>query len=260
MRQAWYITITAVLLAFTSACEESTPPPIDPVVVDGVLIQGQPIVNVKLWKLSELGAPANQPFEDIDAIVIRDDTGDFFLSPQSGVPGSYYDASGQLSLVPGKFYQLIIARGEDLTYGATQVPFPPQGLNPSQSQYALNAEDRQGNGFFQFTWINPNGLWFVGKLIRITPDNPIDPNENAPTIPELLTGIVNNNVVQIPFANVNHYGTYAFILYAVNPEYLTYFGQTNPDVRLQQYTNIFNGLGIFTAVTPDTTYFQVIPR
>ncbi len=241
------------------ACEDPEPAPIDPVIVDGVLVQGQPVTNFRLWRLSPLGSADLSPLE-AEAVVIRDGSTDYFLSPQTGAPGAYFDASASLQVMPGTDYQLIVVKGEELIFGGTRVPLPPQGLAPSQSQYALNAADRQNGGFFQFTWTNSEGRWFVGKLLRISPPlTPIDPVVDEVT-GEVVTDVVNSNLYQIPFNQVNYYGVYAFILYAVNLEYLKYFGANSPDVRVQQYTNIFNGLGIFTAITPDTTYFEVIPR
>lgn len=260
MRPFLMIAYLGLACALLLGCKEDEPVPATQVVVDGVLYMGQPQVSVRLWMLAPLSADQPQPLQ-ADAVVIRAETMDYILFPQDGDPGIYRDVSGQLQLVPQAVYQLVIVKNEAFTIGVTVVPDPPEALSISQAQYAINAADRAGPGGFAVSWNNPDGRLFVGKILLLSePVARIDPGDDENLNTEAVLDITDGVSYDVPFNQLHYYGDHAMILYAVNPEYRDFFGNTSPQLRLQQYTNLYNGLGIFTAVTPDTVFFQVIPR
>ena len=54
----------------STGCEEEEPQAQDIVVVDAVLVADQAFAGLRLWQLSELSQPLNQPYQ-ADAVVIR---------------------------------------------------------------------------------------------------------------------------------------------------------------------------------------------
>ncbi len=247
-------------LLWHAACTEEDPAPAVQVAVDGVLYLGQPVRDLSLWELTSLDQENPRPLQ-VDAVVIRSGSDDFFLSPQPGTPGVYYDSSGQLQLMPQQINQLLVVNGEELVISATQVPVPPQNFRVSQSQFAVNAADQQSDGAVVILWDNPDLNFFVGRLVLVTPPsdkiNPEDPSRG--NVEEVLDITVEGSY-EIPFNNFKFYGTYALILYAINQEYAAFFGNPRSGSKIQQFTNIFNGVGIFTAASPDTLFFEIIPR
>ncbi len=256
----FYRYLYMVIMLLMGCEEDATPVLDDTVVVDGVIFTGQPVRDLKIWQLSDLAATNPAPLE-VDAIVIRSEGTDYFLSPQNGTPGTYYDASEMLQLVPAQFYQLLIVKNEKLIVSATQVPLPPAGLTIEQLLYAIDRTDRNSNGGFNISWTNTQGNSFIGKLVLISdPLIKIDPFEEEDPPLELILEVARGGQYQIPFNQINYYGRYRFVLYAINQDYVSYFGNSPTDVRVQQFTNVFNGFGIFTALTPDTVYFDVVPN
>lgn len=65
-----------------------------------------------------------------------------------------------------------------------------------------------------------------------------------------------------PRRELTQYGTYEIILFRVNPEYAAlYESSGNTSLSLEQPpTNVENGLGIFTGVSTDTLYLEVVEQ
>ena len=77
----------------------------------------------------------------------------------------------------------------------------------------------------------------------------------------MITQPTNDNFYSIDIRQLTHYGTHRIVFTSVNDEYVNLYSSLNQDSRElnEPYSNIENGLGIFTAFNSDTLYFQVVP-
>jgi hypothetical protein len=78
---------------------------------------------------------------------------------------------------------------------------------------------------------------------------------------QMDTRPTNDNYSTISFQELTHFGTHRIIIYRVNNEYVQLYNSMDQDSRElnEPFSNVENGLGIFTAFNSDTLYFEVYP-
>ena len=196
---------------------------------------------------------------DAPFIGVKSQGQDFPLWPQPEQPGVYYDPVNQIPLTPGEGILLFIPFQDTLVLSPTEIPFPPEDLRLDRVVIPLNASDLDTDNADTLRWQNSEERPFTAKLSLVNP-NPVKiiPSESDP-VNEFILDVINGDRYAIPHNALRYYGLYRVVLYAVNPEYAQFFA-SNQQSQIQQQTNIINGLGIFTAINSDTSYFFVVPR
>ena len=121
----------------------------------------------------------------------------------------------------------------------------------------------------ELSWNNPNADYYFLHIqniesypISIMPAPPVDrPFAGGGFAFQMVTQPTNANFYSVDLRQLTHYGTHRIIFTSVNDEYVSLYNSLNQDSREmnEPYSNITNGLGIFTAFNSDTLYLEVVP-
>jgi len=181
------------------------------------------------------------------------------LFPIPDPPGRYRDPVNQIPLPPGDSLIIFVPFQDTAVVAATVMPFPPDNMALDRALIPLNAFDLQTENADTLRWSNTEKRHFAGKLslVNINPVKIISSEADPPT--EFILGATSGDRYAIPHKSLRYYGLYQLVLYAVNLEYAQFFA-SDVQSQVQQSTNIMNGLGLFTAINSDTSYFFVVPR
>lgn len=121
----------------------------------------------------------------------------------------------------------------------------------------------------ELTWDNPGTDYFFLDIqnietfpISIMPDPPDDrPARPGGFAFQMITEPTNNNYYGIDARDLEYFGTHRIVFTSVNDEYVYLYNSLSQDSRElnEPFSNIENGLGIFTAFNSDTLYLEVVP-
>jgi hypothetical protein len=117
----------------------------------------------------------------------------------------------------------------------------------------------------KLTWSNPDGDYFlvVAKNIETNPEEtisggPFGGGNNNPAR-QFRSSPAQTSSTELAGPNFTYYGRYDVILYKINAEYAALYSDNgSSSINLSQpFTNITNGLGIFTGLASDTIRITV---
>ena len=122
----------------------------------------------------------------------------------------------------------------------------------------------------ELTWDNPDAKYYFLDIQNIE-TYPLsimpDPPDDRPAPPggfafQMITEPTNNNYSSIDLRQLEYFGTHRIVFTSVNEEYVYLYNSLNQDTRElnEPFTNVENGLGIFTAFNSDTLYLEVVPN
>jgi hypothetical protein len=181
-----------------------------------------------------------------DSNVVKDDAGDYTLAIATDSK-----AISSLTVVPGKPVDFQLSKTEitvePITFGNGG---PPRGGS---------------NESVDLTWSNPSDDYYFTFFQNIDDDPELINTAldtlggNAPT--RFFRGEpIQGNSSTIGSRQFEYYGTYYVILFHVNPDYAALYKEQESSSSLNltsPFTNVVNGLGIFTAIHSDTVLFKV---
>ncbi|MEL7160062.1 MAG: hypothetical protein AAFN92_04835, partial [Bacteroidota bacterium] len=195
------------------------------------------------------------------------------LSPLLSVEGTtyaltsrgegWYAAAEELTVAGGKTYGLTFAYGDVEVSATTTVPEKPTGYTRSAGTLDLADFPFSSVDPIILRWDNPTSDFFQVNLEYAEQDTVVlGQFGNRPTGgggPGMLSEPQQTDSYEVRFRSVSYLGTYRAILYRVNPEYAVFSGDANGESRelVAPYTNVTNGLGLFTGVAADTLTFEV---
>ena len=267
-----YLLVVA-LAASLGACEEvpefndgeAAP------VVQAYLYAGEPVDDVRLTEL----VPFISETEEVPVIAESDiailANGErYSLSPVPDSAGRYYYPGEDLTVTSGETYQLEFTYGGELVTAETTVPPAPQAIAISQDVIAvpqiLTRQDLrlirdQFTQTIDITWDNDAGDYYY-VLIENLEERPeaIDVNESLPRRFSYVSEPTRNNVFPLRlFLHYQQYGRHRVRLYRVNEEYADLYESLEQDSRNlnEPFSNVRNGLGIFTGFAYEEVYFEV---
>jgi len=241
-------------------------------VVEAYLYAGQPVDQVKLTRLIPFieESENDQYFVNDAEVFIHQDGNTYPLVLDAGDSGTYYYPAGDPEIEVGKTFDLSLEYFGKTLQATTTVPEPPSGLKLSEDEVEIepiyemwDIRDREVPDII-LEWDNPNGESFFVLVENIEDDNdPVDVNG-------IMEGFMQNRfrMVSAPTSLDTHvvrgmqlteYGTYRILLFRVNQEYVDLYESTEQDSRSlnEPASNIANGLGIFTAFSSDSIFFEV---
>jgi hypothetical protein len=146
--------------------------------------------------------------------------------------------------------------------GTDRYPHKPEGFTKSLG--ALNLEDFPFASIdpIVLSWSNPDNEYYQVAIEYAESDTPrtiliCQPNVEAGNQFSELPQQTNSYEIR-PFS-VSYVGTHRAILYRVNPEYALFAQEEGADSQTlaAPFTNVENGLGIFTGIATDTLLFEV---
>ena len=273
--------ILAVLcIIIISSCEDV--PDFDPgksePVVEAFIYEGESVDDIYLKKTVPFNTGSNiEPEHISDAIVTISGNGqDFVLSPLTDQQGRYIYDGNDLSVNIGDNYQLTFEYEDRIISSTTTIPSKPEGVATSQESIEipeinslLDLIDFRES--FQQTidviWNNNNGSYYY-LVIENIEDNPesIDPTDVLGGLGinfEFTTSPTQQNILKLrALIHYTQYGMHKVTIYHVNEEYALLYETSSQDSRdlNEPYTNINNGLGIFSGFASQEVYFEVIKQ
>jgi hypothetical protein len=180
-------------------------------------------------------------------------------------------------LTEGESYRLLIQLEEVILSAQTVIPDNPPQVSMSATtlyipyvQDMADFRDLEMPDPVELTWDNPEATYYFLDIQNIE-SYPLsimpDPPEDRPAPPggfafQMITEPTNDNFYPIEARQLEYFGTHRIIFTAVNEEYVYLYNSLNQDSRElnEPYSNVENGLGIFTAFNSDTLYLEVVPN
>lgn len=169
----------------------------------------------------------------------------------------------------GKEYSISFDYGGKSIVSSTIIP--PQPANFKASDSTIVIPTFNSSAFTKFpifpppivlTWDNPDESYYlvVVKNIEAKP-NPINTG-NVDRVFIFRSNPLQSNIFDIRSRQFQYYGRHWVILYKINAEYAAlYQNNGNSSLNIKTpYTNVTNGLGIFTGINADTVKVRVKPR
>ena len=264
------------ILTIFSACEEvpefqegkSAP------VVQAYLYAGEPVDDIRLTELVPFVSDVEEVPVITDAeVAIISEGNRYSLSPASELEGTYRYDGEDLSIESGRTYELEFSYRGELSTAETTVPFPPEETQISQPEISvpqiLTRRDLAliRDSFTQtidITWNNNNGEYYY-VLIENLEENPevIDVNNSLPRQFSFVSEPTQESIFPLRlFVHYQQYGLHRARLFRVNEEYANLYESLEQDSRNlnEPFSNVRNGLGIFTGFAYDEVYFEVKKR
>ncbi|MEJ0056564.1 MAG: DUF4249 family protein [Bacteroidota bacterium] len=168
----------------------------------------------------------------------------------------------------GKVYTLEFDYNGKTISSTTTIPEPPSGFTASDSLLVITPFNSQGFGFPVFpnpitlTWNNPDESNYL-IVVKNIETNPAAINAGATRrFFVFRSNPVQNNTFDIRAMQFQYYGRHHIILYKINGEYAELYqnnGTSSLNIKTP-YSNVTNGLGIFTGINADTLMVRVKPR
>jgi hypothetical protein len=181
----------------------------------------------------------------------------------------YYTATTNWTPQAGKTYRLHFLYDNVEVQAETYIPSAPTGFKASAGSIKIPTFDISSGGSIpdfpdpiKLTWDNTEGDFYQVKVVNIETDPTAindNSNGNAPPGQSFSNSPEQSDAYELGFQSFSYYGTHQVILYKVNSEYvsLTKSTGTNSQNLTTPYTNVTNGLGIFTGVGADTLIIEV---
>jgi len=243
-------------------------------VVEAYLFAGQPVDSISITQ-SFFYARENTDLitlEDLD-VEISDGIQTFSLDYSS--EGIYQNEA--LIPQPGQTYSLTFEHNGQTIRSETYIP-KKREIAITQSTVALEKITDFGGfgGAFgeedaiEIIWDNTEGDYYY-VVIENLEENPEFVNDILAQFEENGFAIRFFQITEPEISDfhalntrrdLTQYGTYRIIVYRVNPEYAALYesaGSSSVTIA-EPPTNIENGLGIFTGVSSDTVYLEVIKK
>lgn len=245
-------------------------------VLEAYLYVGKEVDNVYLSSMISFGSDSSGGEMITDArIMLESESDSWALVHDDAIPGRYY-LEDIPALIPGETFQLRVEMQEEILSAQTVIPADPPPVTMSASSIYIPKVDNimdfrnvEMPDPVEITWDNPEARYCFLNIqniesypISIMPDPPADrPFPPGGFSFQMITEPTNNNFYSIDLRQLEYFGTHRIIFTSVNDEYVFLYNSLNQDARElnEPYSNVENGLGIFTAFNSDTFYLEVVP-
>ncbi|MBL0170499.1 MAG: DUF4249 family protein [Gemmatimonadaceae bacterium] len=245
-------------------------------VVRAYLYAGQPVNDIRLTWTAPIGTPdsladsASPPINDAAVTLVR--SGVRYLLTRSPGDSGYYRYTGtDLTVREGDVFDLdATVNGKSLT-ARTTVPVRPSGAHMSAPTLKVPTFTfTPGSGPPDFTagtvlvrWTKSSAaLYFV--TLESAEASPVRIDLNVP-IPigggrRFIFPPTSADSTRVNVFSLTYYGKYTARVWRVNEEYAQLYATLQQDSRdlNEPISNVYGGLGIFSAFSADTTSFTVV--
>lgn len=261
-KNMFFVLVMGILNACT---DPGTDTPTARAVVEAYLRPGKPI-DLTISKESLFVNSTIDTVEYIDGLTVTVSEGENNYLLQSVGNGKYV-SDADIVVVPEKVYSLYFTYGDQELTASTYIPSMPGGFKLSAYEIEVD-RPVPGSGApperpepIEASWENPNAEYHlvVVTVIDETPEEIETPGGVAIRSGSFRNEPNTETSYDIRDASFEYYGMHAVILYKLNPEYATLYEESgSSSLNLKApYSNVANGLGIFTGVNSDTLYLDV---
>jgi hypothetical protein len=267
MKPIHYIIFTALFVLHFSCKKEDISSDADKIVVEAFLYEGEKVEKIRLKSMIAYGGKDTlaKPINDAEIDIIWKNKR-YRLQNSPGDSGYYHYPNSDLQIISGEIYYFECEYNGRKLSAVTQCPTSPQQAKLSKDTFAITfvsiLDSLLLGGSLEIpppdsviaNWANPNKEYFYIVAENIETDKlSIFP----PFIEELqgsfylFTRPTQENTYSFFDFEFRHLGKHTITIYKVNQEYVELFSEFSQDSRTQAepITNIYNGLGIFTAVS-----------
>lgn len=268
-----FAVITFLTSLWLMSCEdvpEFEPDDTEPV-VEAFLYAGQPVENIKISQVIPFGETNDSSeLNGLNVDILWNGNTYPLLNDEAG-NGRYYYPGDDLEIISGETYEITFPFDRATVSSSTTVPEPPSGLALSENSITVPqlidifdirefAQSEDNNILVE--WDNPDAEYYYLTIENLESNpEPIDLNDVLADFNFEFTSTPNQNdfFTMIPLAHYTQFGTHRIILYKVNPEYALLYETVNQDSRdlNEPFTNITNGVGIFSGFASDTVYLEI---
>jgi len=275
MRKFIILIFTAIIIA---SCEKEqlNNGHSDLLVIEGYLFAGRNVDSIRLSSAVIFNG-ADTLFHGIpDASITISSNGNVYNLQPSTRTGYYFCSDNSLKIISGNTYSIDINYAKQHMTAQTTIPGNPVGLQISDSVFAVDTTLTQRqlrDSSLLVQWKNPNKDYYFVILenkdtalvpITVASTNNRFGNFNGGAINiarRFQTRPTQDSLYRISlFSTVGNYGHYIFKLYKVSKDYASlYQSRSQSSINLNEpFTNISNGLGIFTSFSVcDSLYFRI---
>ena len=235
-------------------------------VVEAYLAPGK-IISVKVTKTIENTSGKINTAEPVEGLSVKVSTNETTYLLHYNGNGAYISDSTEV-VKQGLTYKLEFTYNNKTVTATTEMPTNP-------TNFAISATSVKAFTFsfssgsmptipdpIKVKWKNNDGKYYlvVVKNIEANPSL-INTDENAPNLPAFRSTPDNaSSEYDITPMSYKYYGQHYVILYKLNYEYAQLYNDngTSSQNITSPYTNVNNGLGIFTGVAADTLMLKVV--
>jgi len=246
-------------------------------VVEAYLYMDKQVENVGLSNMISFGSDSLGGERITDAqVVLESESDNWILEHNDLVPGFYF-LNEVPEMIPGDTFRLQIEMDEGFLTASTVIPDDPPSVTLSSGSIYIpkvaNMRDFMSVEMpdpVELTWDNPDAKYYFLDIqniesypLSIMPDPPDHrPTRQGGFVFQMITEPTNNNFYSIDLRQLEYFGTHRIVFTSVNEEYVYLYNSLNQDSRElnEPFSNVENGLGIFTAFNNDTLYLEVIPN
>ncbi|OGJ95013.1 MAG: hypothetical protein A2487_11525 [Candidatus Raymondbacteria bacterium RifOxyC12_full_50_8] len=266
------ILIAAIFMVLMTGCSNTgqNPQYVEMAVVDAYLFANEPLDDIRLSSLIPYGSEdtIGTPINDADITIKQN--GRLYHLTSTGDSGLYRCADSDLVIEEGKTYEIEFKYYGKTISAKTTVPPKPEDVSISTGVFYIN-EDSARPGSFRdttnleyITWNNQDTGYFYVVIENIE-ENPesIDRDTAFSRGFRFISMPTRSNSYMInPMFTFKQYGRHRAKIYRVNKEYADLYERREQDSRSlnEPFTNINNGLGIFTAASCDSVLFEVLRK
>ncbi len=264
-------------LLFFLSCEKEILQQSDPediIVVEAFLYAGESVDNIYLTALLPYGGTDTvfQVISDAEMTLTHNEN-TYQLEPADSA-GFYKYSGNDLEIIEGDKYQIEFDYYDKTIIAETVVPDAPTGVTISDTDIYIDEDELLANPreFIQnlpqieINWDESGDDYFY-VLVENIEENPVDIELGGGSgkfgnFKFISTPVKVNSYRLLPLIIIQQYGTHLIRVFKVNKEYADLYESVEQDSRNlnEPLTNITNGLGIFTAFSCDSVYFEVVQQ
>ncbi len=270
----FFTVLIIPLLFMINGCEESEwVPAEDKVVIEAYLYTGESVDDIRITWMNSYASEDSicLPVNNAEVIIINNDQV-YELELFPGDSGYYY-FPGNLPVISGEEYSLEVKVNQEEITASTIVPAKPPDAEISDNIiYMKQIEsfyDMRGMEWpdpVDITWDNPEQeyYFFVIDNLEENPELILPFMEEEEFSSRKFKFSMTTKPTQLDFYQIQprsltYFGQHMIRFFRVNEEYARLYETIEQDSRElnEPYTNINNGLGIFTAFACDSLYLEV---
>jgi hypothetical protein len=257
-----------LIIGLLTSCSKELNTPITPdnvPVVESYLYAGDSIITIKITKILPFSDDTIEATEYISGLHLKINGADL---TETG-SGIYTLQLGDKRIQPGESYVLKFVYASDTISSTTIIPDKPLNFSISSNTIYTDRITSSGSGMpsgppadITLSWDNPDESYYYGLIqyMETTRDFINYRSVNLDLSDTTSISPTNTSEARLGTRNLNFFGRYRVILFKVNTEFADLYSQTA--VNSNNITNpvslIKNGFGVFTGMSSDTTYLEVI--
>ncbi|MEM9830671.1 MAG: DUF4249 family protein [Bacteroidota bacterium] len=240
-------------------------------VVQAYLYAGKSVDSLYVTTLVPFNSGLEEAPPVTDAnLVLETDGQSFPLSASTEAPGYYQYEGDDLTIEVSSTYRLSFEFEGSEVQAETTVPTPPTNLTLSAQEIFLpqftdprelfqNRDLLQQTISLEWSYEEDASYYMVVENLEGSPEA-INLSDLDQRFTRFVTRPTQDNFLEIrPLGQFQYFGRHRIRVYKVNEEYVNLYESLEQDSRNlnEPYSNIQNGLGIFTAFSFQETYLEV---